>query len=358
MWSPGPILTPVSFLRFIKYSSGYVDPMWLLNFRNSKLIVLSVRLGAVVLEISKDLRLIRPANRSLGSSLIPMFPISRLCSVINGRNQDSSIMQEGFSMIFKCNIYGEFGPRVWGIDFNKLYFKHKSDKAAQGRNALSSMWVILLRFRSIRITELSPVKLFTSISDILLPSRSKSVMSVRSPAGTTLQWRHNEHDSVSNHQPHDCLLNLLFGRRSKNTSKLHVTGLCAGNSPGTGEFPAQRASNAENVSIWWRRHGVSLWYCKFSPWQGWVHIRHTPANNRQRTPCRQRSSREGLNTAVISCFMIAHLSALILVLAINNLWNGYSNSGCSCRKWEILTQNIIGENLTPPIKTMCNISVL
>ena len=30
--------------------------------------------------------------------------------------------------------------------------------------------------------------------------------------------------------------------------------LCTGNSPGTGEFPVQRASNAENVSIWWRHH--------------------------------------------------------------------------------------------------------
>ena len=38
--------------------------------------------------------------------------------------------------------------------------------------------------------------------------------------------------------------------RSKKTSTLRVTGLCAGNSPVTGEFPAQRASNAENVSIW------------------------------------------------------------------------------------------------------------
>ena len=45
------------------------------------------------------------------------------------------------------------------------------------------------------------------------------------------------------------LLNRLFRRRSKKTSKLRVTGLCAGNSPGTGEFPAQMASNAENVSI-------------------------------------------------------------------------------------------------------------
>ena len=53
---------------------------------------------------------------------------------------------------------------------------------------------------------------------------------------------------------HDCLLNHLFGIRSKKTSKLRITGLCAGNSPGTGEFPAPRASNAENVSIWWRHH--------------------------------------------------------------------------------------------------------
>ena len=35
---------------------------------------------------------------------------------------------------------------------------------------------------------------------------------------------------------------------------LRVTGLCVGNSPGTGEFPEQMASNAENVSISWRHH--------------------------------------------------------------------------------------------------------
>ena len=43
-----------------------------------------------------------------------------------------------------------------------------------------------------------------------------------------LQWRHNEHDGVSNHQPYDCLLNRLFIRRWKKTSKLRVTGLCEG----------------------------------------------------------------------------------------------------------------------------------
>ena len=52
----------------------------------------------------------------------------------------------------------------------------------------------------------------------------------------TLQWHHNERDGVSNHQPHDCLL------------------ICSGTDH-SGEFPAQRTSNAENVSIWWRHHG-------------------------------------------------------------------------------------------------------
>ena len=75
------------------------------------------------------------------------------------------------------------------------------------------------------------------------------------PCTDSLQWRHNGHDSVSNHQPYDCLPNRLFRRRSKKTSKIRVTGICAGNSPGTGEFPAQTASNAGNVSIWWRHHG-------------------------------------------------------------------------------------------------------
>ena len=87
-----------------------------------------------------------------------------------------------------------------------------------------------------------------------------------------LQWlgslpllsRHNERYGVKNHQPHDCLLNYLFRYRSKKTSKLRVTGLCDENSPVTGEFPAQRSSNAENVSIWWRHHAL---HCPF-----WRHI--------------------------------------------------------------------------------------
>ena len=74
------------------------------------------------------------------------------------------------------------------------------------------------------------------------------------PPPYALQWRHYERDGVSNHQPHDCLLNHLFRRRSNKILKLRVAGLCAGNSPVIGEFPAQSASDAENVSIGWRHH--------------------------------------------------------------------------------------------------------
>ena len=45
----------------------------------------------------------------------------------------------------------------------------------------------------------------------------------------TFQWRHNDCGDMSNHQPHECLLNRLFRLRSKKTSTLRVTGLGEGN---------------------------------------------------------------------------------------------------------------------------------
>ena len=123
----------------------------------------------------------------------------------------------------------------------------------------------------------------------------------------SLQWR---------------LLNRLFRRRSKKTSKLCVTGLCAGNSLGTDEFPAQVASNAENVSIWWRHHvpwqpfpaydaantGFIACHCSFEDrvpvdfifqsytifkwdavsWYGWVPVERSPRINSvcKRSPIR------------------------------------------------------------------------
>ena len=65
----------------------------------------------------------------------------------------------------------------------------------------------------------------------------------------TSQWRHNEQDGVSDHQPHDCFLSRLFRRRSKKTSNLRLTGLWTGNSLVAGEFLAQMVSNAENAPV-------------------------------------------------------------------------------------------------------------
>ena len=53
----------------------------------------------------------------------------------------------------------------------------------------------------------------------------------------SLQWRQ------------DWLLNHLFMRRSRKTSKLRVTGLCEANSLVTGKSPAQMADNAKTDSF-------------------------------------------------------------------------------------------------------------
>ena len=60
--------------------------------------------------------------------------------------------------------------------------------------------------------------------------------SVDSP-NNELRWRHDLCDGVSNHRRLDCLLDRLFRRRSKKTSRFHVNGLCEGNPPVTGGFP-------------------------------------------------------------------------------------------------------------------------
>ena len=72
-----------------------------------------------------------------------------------------------------------------------------------------------------------------------------------------LQWRHNECDGVSNHQPHDCLFTQAFiqVQINENTKAPRHWLLC-------GEF----TSNAENVSIWWRHHAWRTIPSNMSSW--------------------------------------------------------------------------------------------
>ena len=93
-------------------------------------------------------------------------------------------------------------------------------------------------------------------------------LSVGQPSRPPVHYSDVIISGVSNRKPHDCLLSRLFRRRSKKTSKLRATGLCVGNSPVTAELSAQRASNAENVSIWWRHHDHMTIYI--------IHIRRHP----------------------------------------------------------------------------------
>ena len=75
----------------------------------------------------------------------------------------------------------------------------------------------------------------------------------------SLRWRHYDHDGVSNQQPRGCLLNRLFRRSSKKTSKLRVTGLCEGNSPGPVNSPhkgpvTRKTFPFDDVIMWWKMH--------------------------------------------------------------------------------------------------------
>ena len=124
----------------------------------------------------------------------------------------------------------------------------------------------------------------------------------RSHVTRALQWHHNERDGVSDHRHLHCLLSCCFRRKSKKTSKLRATGLCVWNSPVTSESPAQKASNAENVSIWWCHHEVKrvLWLAYFMSlclgidfhqcvmtvcWNVQGHFRTVSANGRIRYIC-------------------------------------------------------------------------
>ena len=86
------------------------------------------------------------------------------------------------------------------------------------------------------VTVLCPVQNFPHYNDVIMSATASQITSL------TIIY----------------LTDRLFRCRSKKISKLHITGLCAGNSHVTGEFPTQRTSNAENVSIWWRHHANTV----------------------------------------------------------------------------------------------------
>ena len=143
----------------------------------------------------------------------------------------------------------------------------------------------------------------------------------------TSWWRHNGRDSVSNHQPHGCLLNRLFRRRSKKTSKLRVTGLCVGNSTGTGEFPAQMARNAENVSIWWRHYVVTAMSARW----------HASLDTRMGAKVEFPSCQNDVMDAISVFYFFRYRFATV---PLNYLWKSWLRH-CTYFLWEAVTFHII-----------------
>ena len=126
-----------------------------------------------------------------------------------------------FSLADQCSILWRGRIGVWVFVLNHVSWKHMGVYS--------------------ELLPLMPWCLNTRPSDSTVPTKYSSFEPVFIQKYysyiVTLHWHHNDHNNVSNHQPHGCLLNRLFRRRSKKTSKLWVTGLCVGNSPGLVNSP-------------------------------------------------------------------------------------------------------------------------
>ena len=141
------------------------------------------------------------------------------------------------------------------------WFESNLSKITRPVAAIKSLRFALFWINAVMRNPRGTIKYYRS-ADILrrpIESRRGKILSSRGEIAnrheyTSLQWRHNEHNGVSNHQPDDCLLNRLFRLTSKKPQTPASLALYVGNSPVTGEFATQMASNEENVSIWWRHH--------------------------------------------------------------------------------------------------------
>ena len=203
-----------------------------------------------------------------------METLSALLAICAG---NSPVMWRGALMLSLIRVWinGRVNKQSWGWWFETLSrpsWRHRNESEIS-----DNRWKG--QFQKSYIRAFHPVQFPVNDTKFMFPCPERVIVAATLSSLTSsfrgchhdsfrweLQWRHNGLDGVSNQQPHHCLyiLSRLLGRRSKKTSKRRVTGLCAGNSPRTGEFLAQMASNAENVSIWWRHHGLLGWPC-------WLH---------------------------------------------------------------------------------------
>ena len=121
---------------------------------------------------------------------------------------------------------------------------------------LSGLWSVPIH-RNLRVIKMQNLPSLVASGVVIMTTSGATVACMAVPP-----WQHYN-DVMGAMASHIISLTIVYSTvysgadQRKQTSKLRVTGLCTGNSPGTGEFPAQMASNAESVSIWWRHHEMS-----------------------------------------------------------------------------------------------------
>ena len=153
----------------------------------------------------------------------------------------------------------------------------------------------------------------------------------------TLQWRHNEHNGVWNHQPHDCLLNRFFRRRSKKTLKLRVTDLGAG-------FHQWPANSPHKGPVTWKMFpfdGVIMYAIGYFSGDGkvmvYMHIKLI--SNRDNSKC--VDARSPVKYAAFHCKMLSR----ILRLFFYNIIHHHSTN---LSLYHLITYSHSLSNVPPP----------
>ena len=128
-----------------------------------------------------------------------------------------------------------------------------------------------------------------------------------------LQWRHNGRDSVSNHQPHDCLFNRLFRRRSRKHQSLASLAFVRGIHRWIHRTNGQLRGKCFHLMTW-------SWICA-TQWRSYAQCRRNVAHKSHKS--RKSISNVSLYGA-ISKFDQSNRNTLICVVCLWLLFDGAS----------------------------------
>ena len=142
-----------------------------------------------------------------------------------------------------------------------------------------------------------------------------------------LQWRHNVRDGVLNHQAHDCLFYRVLKTQMKENIKAERHWPLWGKFTGvTGEFPAQRDSNAENVSILWRYHAYTSFKYILRVWWAMLQLHVDQSDN---SDCQMWLNYQQLPRNRMWTWCLAGGINLIYLISMSRTWFFFTFLQCT-----------------------------